>query len=179
MRAFGQPVLHPSADLTLRLWSASDVTAVRSAFAEPDIQHWHMRELATDEEAQSWISSWDERWEAETDGSWAIASTGSGHLMGHVALRAVDLEFGYGQITYWVLPDSRRRGFATHAAAEVARWALDELGLHRLEIVHSTANAPSCRVAEKAGFTLEGTMRSALLHADGWHDMHSHALVAQ
>lgn len=25
------------------------------------------------------------------------------------------------------------------------------------------------------GFTLEGTMRSALLHEDGWHDEHLHA----
>lgn len=34
------------------------------------------------------------------------------------------------------------------------------------------------RVAEKAGFALEGTMLSALIHTDGWHDMHVHALLA-
>lgn len=99
--------------------------------------------------------------------------------MGQIGLRMVDVEFGCGHISYWMLPDARRRGVASRAAAEVARWALDDLGLHRLEIHHSTANAPSCRVAENAGFTLEGTMRSALLHADGWHDMHSHARVGR
>jgi RimJ/RimL family protein N-acetyltransferase len=31
-------------------------------------------------------------------------------------------------------------------------------------------------VAEKAGFSLEGTMCSALLHADGWHGQYLHAL---
>jgi RimJ/RimL family protein N-acetyltransferase len=36
---------------------------------------------------------------------------------------------------------------------------------------------PVPRVAAKAGFTAEGTLRSALLHADGWHDMHLHARV--
>jgi RimJ/RimL family protein N-acetyltransferase len=36
-------------------------------------------------------------------------------------------------------------------------------------------NAESCQVALKAGFALEGTARSALLHTDGWHDMHVHA----
>ena len=36
---------------------------------------------------------------------------------------------------------------------------------------------PVLRVAAKAGFTAEGTLRSALLHADGWHDMHLHARV--
>jgi ribosomal-protein-alanine N-acetyltransferase len=40
--------------------------------------------------------------------------------------------------------------------------------------VHSVANPGSCRVAEKVGFALEGTMWSALLHEDGWHDMHVH-----
>jgi RimJ/RimL family protein N-acetyltransferase len=32
-------------------------------------------------------------------------------------------------------------------------------------------------VAEKAGFSFEGTQRSALLHEDGWHDEHLHSLV--
>jgi RimJ/RimL family protein N-acetyltransferase len=66
-------------------------------------------------------------------------------------------------------------GVATRATAELARWALDGLELHRLELMHSIANPPSCRVADKAGFTLEGTLRSALLHPDGWHDLHLHA----
>lgn len=178
MRAIGQPVLHPSADLALRAWATSDVSVVREAFADPDIQHWHMRRLQTEDEAHTWIERWFARWVAETDSSWAITSGVSGEPVGQVALRAVDLEFGHGQITYWVLPDSRGRGVATLATAAVSRWALDVLGLHRLEIQHSTANVASCRVAEKAGFALEGTMRSALRHTDGWHDMHTHALIS-
>ena len=54
-------------------------------------------------------------------------------------------------------------------------WALYELGFHRLEVHHSTENDGSCRVAERAGFGLEGVLRSALLHEDGWHDVHLHA----
>jgi RimJ/RimL family protein N-acetyltransferase len=61
---------------------------------------------------------------------------------------------------------------ATAATAEVARWALGELGPHRLFLLHSTANPASCRVAAKAGFAPEGTLRSAMRHPDGWHDMH-------
>lgn len=61
------------------------------------------------------------------------------------------------------------------AAEAVSRWAFEDLGLHRLRITHSVANPASCAVAEKAGFRLDGTMRGALLHADGWHDEHLHA----
>jgi RimJ/RimL family protein N-acetyltransferase len=99
-------------------------------------------------------------------------------MVGQVALRRISLDFGQGQITYWVLPASRRMGVATRAVTEVSRWAFEELGLHRLEIHHSVANPWSCRVAEKVGFALDGTMRSALLHEDGWHDMHVHARIA-
>jgi RimJ/RimL family protein N-acetyltransferase len=41
------------------------------------------------------------------------------------------------------------------------------------------ANTASCRVAGKAGFRLEGTLRSALLHTDGWHDMHLHGRTGE
>jgi RimJ/RimL family protein N-acetyltransferase len=54
----------------------------------------------------------------------------------------------------------------------VSDWAIHQLGLHRLELEHSTRNPASCRVAEKAGYPLESTKRSQGLHADGWHDMH-------
>lgn len=79
--------------------------------------------------------------------------------------------------TYWVLPAARGHGVAAHASNQLAYWALNDLGLHRLELRHCTANAGSCRVADKTRFRLEGTLRSALLHPDGWHDMHQHARV--
>ena len=60
----------------------------------------------------------------------------------------------------------------------LADWAVSDIGLHRLEIRQSTANAESCQVALRARFNLEGTARRALLHADGWHDMHVHARLA-
>ena len=56
-------------------------------------------------------------------------------------------------------------------------WAFGEIGFHRLELVHSLANAPSCRAAAKAGFAAECVQLSAVLHVDGWHDMHLHALI--
>ncbi len=40
------------------------------------------------------------------------------------------------------------------------------------------AIASSVRVAVKAGFRPEGIRRGAAMHADGWHDMHVHSLLA-
>jgi RimJ/RimL family protein N-acetyltransferase len=179
MRRIRQPTLRVAPDLTLRPWAATDAAALVLAFADPDIRFWHMRELVGEDEARTWIASWRDRWNAETDGGWAVTDTGTGELLGQVALRTVELEYGQGQITYWMLPIHRGRGVAPRAAREVSRWALDDLGLHRLIVQHAASNEASCRVAEKAGFVLEGTMRSQLLHADGWHDMHLHARVQE
>jgi RimJ/RimL family protein N-acetyltransferase len=44
-------------------------------------------------------------------------------------------------------------------------------------VQHAVANTASCRVALKAGYAYEGTRRSSVLHADGWHDMHVHGRV--
>jgi RimJ/RimL family protein N-acetyltransferase len=77
-----------------------------------------------------------------------------------------------------VLPAARGAGSATGALSALSGWALDEIGFHRLHLDHSTRNHASCRVAMKAGYLPEGTMVSAGLHDDGWHDMHVHARIA-
>jgi ribosomal-protein-alanine N-acetyltransferase len=52
----------------------------------------------------------------------------------------------------------------------LTRFGFDQLGLHRIEINIRPENAPSCRVAEKAGYQLEGS-RARYLHIDGqWRD---------
>jgi RimJ/RimL family protein N-acetyltransferase len=177
MRARDQPVLRATGGLTLRTWLPADAEQVMQAYADPAIQQWHLQALASLEEAEAWIAQWQERWREETDGCWAVTRGGTGAVLGRVALRNISLPGGRAQCTYWVLPAARGRGVAASATAELARWALDDLGLHRLELLHSVANPASCQVAGKAGFTLEGTLRSALLHPDGWHDLHLHARV--
>ncbi|MFC7484563.1 GNAT family N-acetyltransferase [Luedemannella flava] len=63
------------------------------------------------------------------------------------------------------------------ALTALSAWTLGPAGFHRLYLEHSTRNGASCRVATKAGFALEGTQRSAAVHADGRHDMHLHARI--
>jgi RimJ/RimL family protein N-acetyltransferase len=154
-----------------------DSEFVMGAFEVPDIQFWHGRVISSEAEAGAWIDQWASRWRAESDASWAICPAETHAVAGQVSLREMSLEFGEAEVTYWIVPAYRGRALATEAAAEVSHWATGFLGLHRLVIRHSVRNPASCRVAEKLGFKLEGTNRSALLHADGWHDMHLHARI--
>ena len=175
LRALGQPTLAVDERLALRPWRPSDVEAVRAAFDCPDIQRWHVRRMDSDEEAHGWIDGWAARWAAETDAGWAIVDPREDRVVGQVGLRTVALAEGSAQLSYWVLPAARGAGVAAGAVQALTGWAFDTLGLHRLFLMHSTANEPSCRVAAKVAFALEGTLRGHLRHADGWHDVHMHA----
>jgi len=158
----------------LRPWRPADAPSVVAGYSDPAIQQWHARSMDADEAAE-WIAAWPVRRRAETDAGWAI--TDGSAVVGQIALRSVRLDDGLAHISYWVLPSARGGGFAARALMALAGWALDDLGLHRLEVYHSTANVASCRVAERAFFAAEGVKRSEALHADGWHDMHQHARI--
>jgi RimJ/RimL family protein N-acetyltransferase len=159
-------------EFVLRPWRTADAPAVEEAYAEPSIQQWHVRSM-TGHEAQVWVDSWPGRWRQETGAGWAVVG-GSG-LLGQISLRRLSLPDGVGEVSYWVLPAARGRRVASRALSALTGWVFDTVGLHRLELYHSTLNPASCRVAESAFYLPEGTERSAGLHPDGWHDMHQHA----
>ncbi|MEV0122931.1 GNAT family N-acetyltransferase [Streptomyces sp. NPDC050703] len=173
-----QPVLPVPGGLVLRPWRLTDAPSVYDAFQDPVLQRWHARVADSESEARGWIEEWRAAWAGERDAHWAIADAETDVLAGRIALRLIVLADGQAEIAYWTVPAARGRGVAPRAVETLSRWAFDEVGLHRLELTHATANEASCRVAEKSGFTAEGTKRSAVLHEDGWHDMHLHARIA-
>jgi RimJ/RimL family protein N-acetyltransferase len=130
----------------------------------------------TAEEALTWVQSWAGRWAEESGASWAVE--GPGGLVGRVSFRYINRVDGSAEAGYWVLPDARGRQVAVRALTVAGAWMFDTIGLHRIWLIHSVANPASCRVAERAGFRLEGTQRQQARHADGWHDMHLHARLA-
>ncbi|GAA2368223.1 GNAT family N-acetyltransferase [Dactylosporangium salmoneum] len=170
-----QPTL--AADgLTLRPWRSADLPAVVAAYADPAIQQWHCRTM-DESEAADWLAAWPGRWRTESGAGWAVTSPDD-EVVGQIGLRTISLPAGFAEISYWVLPACRGRRIAARALSALTTWALGSLGLHRLELRHSMVNTASCRVATRAGYAAEGVQRSALLHPDGWHDMHLHAVVS-
>ena len=169
-----QPTLQVD-ELTVRSWRPSDAPDVEAAYADPGIQRWHVQSM-TAEEASAWVSSRPERWTTEQGADWAV--TADDRLVGRICVRTLELFQGEGEVSYWVLPAGRGRRVAPRTLTAVTDWMFTEIGLHRLSLRHSTQNVPSCRVADKTGFLLEGTLRQSMWHADGWHDMHLHARLA-
>jgi len=172
-----QPTLPTGDGLILRPWTPGDAPAVYEAFQDAAMHQWHIRAADSEAEVVGWIEEWLREWEEERRAQWAVVNADTGRLMGRVALRDIVLEDGTAEVAYWTVAAARGQGVAARATETLAQWALDEIGFHRLELLHALRNEASCRVAAKTGFALEGTKRSALLHPDGWHDIHLHARV--
>nr|WP_307859651.1 MULTISPECIES: GNAT family N-acetyltransferase [Cellulomonas] len=183
-----QPTL--AADgLVLRRWHREDAAAVRAAYDDDAIRRWHARTMADEDEARAWIEGKNAAWRAGTAAEWAVvaptarvdepaqegSASAGGSVVGRAALTHLNLFEGYAALAYWVVPEARGRRVAVRAGTEVLRWAFEDLGLHRVEVEHSTRNPASCRVAELLGCRAEGVRRGHALHADGHHDMHLHA----
>ena len=170
-----QPRIAGSSGVVLRPWSTEDSARLTDAFKDPAIQFWHRRTIPSNEEAETLITGYAQEWRAETRGNWAVVSTAD-ELLGRVSLNPMNLEDGEAEIGYWVRSETRGRGVALQAVDLLTSWSF-RVGFHRMIIHHSTTNPTSCSVARKAGFDLEGIKKRALLHADGWHDMHLHARI--
>jgi RimJ/RimL family protein N-acetyltransferase len=101
--------------------------------------------------------------------TWAVAGRGDDRLLATVSVFGLDdrLNPTGGEIGYWAHPDARGRGIVGEAVELVVAHAFAPveaggLGRHRLQIGAAWSNAPSRRVAERAGFTLVGRF-----HQDG------------
>ena len=170
-----QPDLPTADGLLLRPWRPADAPAFLSAYDDPTIRHWHTRWPRSEDDVHEWLESFHRGWTAEIRASWAVTRDGD-EVLGRMALSSMNLDDGIGGCAYWVLPAARGMGVAPRALKALSAWAFDA-GFHRLYLDHSTRNDASCRVAEKAGFRLEGTQRSQAVHSDGRHDMHLHARI--
>lgn len=170
-----QPSIRVRDSAVLRPWVLSDAAAVIRAFTDAEIQRWHVRRLDSEAEAHTLLTGWIGGWASETACHWALVDEDTGALLGRVALAGFDLYDAKAGVGYWMVPEARGRGMCTAAVAAASEWAFRKAGFHRLSLEHSTANLASCRVAEKARFTVEGVGRGAARHADSWHDMCLHS----
>jgi ribosomal-protein-alanine N-acetyltransferase len=74
-----------------------------------------------------------------------------------------DVERGTGELGYWLGEPFWGRGVMTEAVRAFTAFALREFELQRLEAWVYEWNPGSARVLEKAGYTLEGTIRRSAI----------------
>lgn len=74
-------------------------------------------------------------------------------------------------------PDDRGRGLGRRVTALVSSYLFDEKGARRVQLTTDLANAPMRAVAERLGFTYEGTLRGFALTDEGQRDYALYAIT--
>lgn len=166
MTAACGPVWLRSGPVTLRPWADADALAVLAALQDPEILRWNAAAVVDLAGAQAWLRDRAD-WSDGDHASLAISATPGLGVLGSVSLHKIDLAQGDAEIGYWVAPQARGHGVAARAVTLVYRWAFAVLPLDRIELVHAVQNGASRRVAETAGFTLEGRLRQSFRYGDG------------
>jgi RimJ/RimL family protein N-acetyltransferase len=149
---------------TLRPWHPDDATAVRAAFAGPDMARQAPEPMDAAGAAERWLAARVDDFASGRGWSFAVVDgdgvPGGGVLgdgvLGNVAVTDVSRRHDTGWLSYWTVERARGRGVASAAAGAVAAWAFEERGLFRLELGHRVDNPASCVVARRAGFLVEG-----------------------
>ncbi|MEU8731385.1 MULTISPECIES: GNAT family N-acetyltransferase [Streptomyces] len=166
-----EPVTLTTDRLVLRTVGPQDIDAVYAACQDPDIQHWttipspylpeHARGFAEQMVPEGWAND-----SMFTFGLFLPA----GDLVGVLGITMISL--GVGEIGFWGTKEHRGRGYVTEAAVAVSRWAFTERAVDRLEWRAEVGNEASRAVARRAGYTMEGTLRSAVnnkgVRRDSW-----------
>jgi RimJ/RimL family protein N-acetyltransferase len=168
-----EPMTLTDGHLLLRLPEERDVPAITEACQDEELARWVPVPVPYRiEHATGFVDSRPAAWANEETGemTFAVTAVDGGQLLGMVGLKAADPTMR--EIGFWTAPWARGQGVMTAAARLTCRFGLDVLGLDRVEWWAAVGNVGSRRVAEKLGFTMEGTCRARLPHRgdrlDGW-----------
>jgi RimJ/RimL family protein N-acetyltransferase len=155
--------------ILLAPFAPADAVTIMKWDADPDVQHWYDWPLTppwNDPETYQARLAHAERvareqlaaWDARKQFAFVIHAAESGEGLGWIDVQPRGQ--GRANIAYGVLREHTGNGVATRSVQLICRYAFDVLELSRLEICTIADNAASRRVAVKAGFQLEGLLRS-------------------
>ncbi len=103
--------------------------------------------------------------------------TASERIVGSIVFFKV-LYYDALELGYLIFDEqARNKGYATEAVSLLARYLFSAKKINRVQLAIVQGNLASRRVAEKAGFQLEGVLRGALFHAGKNHDLELFSLV--
>lgn len=93
-----------------------------------------------------------------------------GEYMGKCALHSISKQNNSASVSLGIKEKYRGQGYGTQAVKFLEKMAFSKLKLNRLEYGCYSNNEPSRKLAEKCGFTYEGTLRQAKKVGTKYHD---------
>jgi len=129
------------------------------------------------EDSAAFVAKRGAQWESGNEYSFAIYNLENDEFLGSAGLSRVDQVHRFANLGYWVRSSRTGRGIASAAVRMVGEFALNDLGLNRVEIIVPAENLASVRVAEKVGARLEGVLKSRIVLGRRPQDALSYSLT--
>jgi ribosomal-protein-serine acetyltransferase len=166
-------------ELRLRPFQLGDSTGLHCAVKESlrELKPWMSwaTDTYTELTAREYITIARARWNEGT--FYAFAITHSEEILGACTLSSIHSIYHFCNLGYWVRTSHRGQGIAGRAAKLAARFAFENLGLIRVEIVVALENQASLRVAEKIGAHDEGILLNRMVIGKSIYDAHMYSLL--
>jgi RimJ/RimL family protein N-acetyltransferase len=173
-----QPTLDAGAGVRLRRPAAEDVAGITDACRDPEAVRWTtVPDPYAEADSQWYVHQHAPSVWALGTGAVFVVTAPDGSYAGTIDLRVSPADPAVADVGFLIAPHARGRGHATRALRALALWGFDALGLERVEWKAHVGNTASRRVAEKAGFTVEGIVRSGIAHRGGRRDCWTAALL--
>ena len=161
---------------SLRRWQMSDANNLARTLNNQTI-HGNLRDGLpfpyTVADAQAYIQS-------VAKAEFAFAITVDDRAVGSIsALRKENIHFRTDEIGYYIAEEYWGKGLMTKAVQQLCDYVFTTSTIVRISAESFAKNHSSCRVLEKAGFTLEGVLRKHAEKNQQLFDMKLYALVRQ
>ncbi len=152
-----------TARLRLRRSAESDAAALFAAYAQDREVTMYLawRPTGRLEDTREHLRIARAAWEDGRAFQWVILRREDKKLLGMIGAR---IDGHKAELGYVLAKEFWRRGYMTEALRAVVEWALGEPEVYRVWAVCDVENPASGRVMEKAGMTLEGTLRRWSVH---------------
>jgi len=137
--------------LTLRPPTASDLDVYTAFNAVSDTSVGAYRGGKTPAEVLAVLTGDIAHW-SKGFGMWLLA-LGDGTVVGGAGLVHPD-DWPSHELTWWLMPDQRRHGYATEASRAVIEFGYDTLGWPQVETHMRDENLPARHLAERLGGTV-------------------------
>ncbi len=98
----------------------------------------------------------------ERFGVWVIVEREAQTVVGDIGFMGPPGPDGTVEVGYSVIPDGRRRGYATEAARALVEWVLHQPGVRMVVAGCEKKNVPSIRTLEALGFSRTGEANGQL-----------------
>ncbi len=157
--------------LLIRVARPGDGAMLAEAIAEShaDLAPWlgWVSPPPTPEEAEARCVAAHERFVRNEDLMALFLTRDGGQLVGGSGLHKADWTLRQFEVGYWDRTRFAGSGLMTEGVRALARQAIEVLGAHRVFLTTDERNLRSRRLAERAGFEHEGTLRKDRLALDG------------